>query len=206
MTREELDIWVLASRFRKAIDAAKQAGEFKNDIAFKLFPTRCCGDTCYLLAEFLLEHGIYTEYVEGQKGKQSHAWLVLSDEQILTNKRDRLAKERNCIRNQDETVLFSYQAVIDAINDGTIFNHIYVKPDYRKEIGERLVIDITGDQFSKKKRYLNYDIPVYVGKMDELHDLFEILNVHECNGLRDIATMNVYRMEYLYYEIKRYIE
>lgn len=206
MTREDMDIWVLASRFRKAIDAAKQAGELKNDIVFKSFPNGCCGDACYLLAEFFLEHGIYTEYVEGQKGKQSHAWLVLSDEQILANKRESLARRRICIGNLDEAISFSYQAVIDAINDGTILNNLYVRPDYRKEIEGRLVIDITGDQFCKKKRYLNYDIPVYVGKMDELHDLFEILNVHECNGLREMTMMNICRMEGLYNRIKQYIE
>jgi hypothetical protein len=44
---------------------------------FRTFPRGCCGITCYLLARYLHEQaGQETNYVCGQRGRQSHAWLV----------------------------------------------------------------------------------------------------------------------------------
>ena len=74
MEAYELDkIKVLATSFRGAIEIAKDAGEFDNDFAFPRFPKGCCGDTSDLLAEYLAQQDIYTYYVCGQKGTQSHA-------------------------------------------------------------------------------------------------------------------------------------
>ena len=70
----------LASDFRRAMDNAKNVGAFTRSTSFSEFPRGCCGDTCYLLAEYLLERGIRTEYVWGLKGSQSHAWLVVAEE------------------------------------------------------------------------------------------------------------------------------
>ncbi|MFR8113520.1 hypothetical protein [Faecalibacterium sp.] len=68
MEAYELDkIKVLATSFRGAIEIAKDAGEFDNDFAFPRFPKGCCGDTSDLLAEYLVQHDIYTYYVCGQK-------------------------------------------------------------------------------------------------------------------------------------------
>ena len=39
------DIEQLATQFRKAIDAALEAGEFDNDSIYRRFPRACCGDT-----------------------------------------------------------------------------------------------------------------------------------------------------------------
>ena len=44
--------------FRKAIDWAKHEGKLDNDFIFCRFPCACCGDTCYLLAEYLKTKGI----------------------------------------------------------------------------------------------------------------------------------------------------
>lgn len=57
----------LAHRFRQAIDAAYRAHEFRDDFRFKKFPTGCCGDTSYLLAEYLLQSGSETIWVSLQR-------------------------------------------------------------------------------------------------------------------------------------------
>lgn len=73
----------LATKFRKAIDMALEAGEFAGDSIYRRFPRACCGDTSDLLAQYLLDKGIKTEYVCGTyRGKtdgngQSHAWLMV---------------------------------------------------------------------------------------------------------------------------------
>lgn len=41
------------------------------------------------------------------------------------------------------------------------------------EYAERIVIDITGDQYSSRNDALKYLIPVYVGPKDEFHQLFQ---------------------------------
>ena len=48
----------LVRKFRQAIDAAYRAHEFRDDLHFKKFPTGCCGDASYLLAEYLLQNNI----------------------------------------------------------------------------------------------------------------------------------------------------
>ena len=108
----------LATQFRKAIDMALEAGEFDNDSIYRRFPRACCGDTSDLLAQYLLDKGIKTDYVCGMYwGKtdgngQFHAWLMVD----------------KCI-----------------------------------------IIDITGDQFSGRSTFLNYDKSVYVGEGDDFH-------------------------------------
>ena len=50
-------LYNLATTFRQAIEKANAAGEFDNDMTFYHFPRGCCGDTCYLLAEYLSWNG-----------------------------------------------------------------------------------------------------------------------------------------------------
>ncbi|WP_051560527.1 FRG domain-containing protein [Clostridium beijerinckii] len=52
------DIKRLANQFREAIEVAKEEREFYKDIVFRNFPIGCCGDTCDLLAQFLLDKDI----------------------------------------------------------------------------------------------------------------------------------------------------
>ena len=82
-------IRLLATQFRKAIETAIETEEIKNDICFRNFPLGCCGDTSDLLAQFLLDNGISTIYVNGNfydesdEDKYSHAWLKTCDEIII---------------------------------------------------------------------------------------------------------------------------
>lgn len=78
------DIQYLVTKFRRAIDKAKKNGEFDSDFIFRSFPRGCCGDASDLLGEYLLEHGVRSTYVCGnryfenpEEGTQSHAWLVV---------------------------------------------------------------------------------------------------------------------------------
>lgn len=87
-------IYRLAHEFRVAMNRANDAGLFKQIMRFEDFPRGSCGDTCYLLAEYLLEHNIYTEYVCGTKWPQSHAWLVVTTEEEFEQKRIAKNKKR----------------------------------------------------------------------------------------------------------------
>lgn len=75
-------IYELAKEFRDAIEEAKEDGEFVKDIRFRHFPSGCCDDTCELLAQYLLEHGIGTRQVLGayrdgiSENNTGHAWLI----------------------------------------------------------------------------------------------------------------------------------
>lgn len=42
----------------------------------------------------------------------------------------------------------------------------------------RIIIDITGDQYYDNREFLNYSKSVYVGAMDDFHSLFEFDNRH----------------------------
>ena len=76
------DIYELASIFKSAMIATRDEGFFSIYNDFSHFPRGCCGETCYLLASFLREHGIDTLYVWGDYRTQSHAWLVVNDNRV----------------------------------------------------------------------------------------------------------------------------
>ena len=150
------EIEQFATQFRRAIDLALEAGEFDNDSIYRRFPRACCGDTSDLLAQYLLDKGIKTDYVCGTYwGKpdgngQSHAWLM---------------------------------------------------------VDKYIIIDITGDQFSGKSTFLNYDKSVYVGEGDDFHRLFEVedRDVHEHRGLSALGGFCGPRLWDLYRKIQKYI-
>lgn len=83
------DVNRLTIKFRDAIDAAKNAGDFNKDFSFCNFPIGCCGDASVLLAQFLLASGIRTYYVCGTcrdgsfENIQSHAWLLADKQTII---------------------------------------------------------------------------------------------------------------------------
>jgi hypothetical protein len=54
-----------------------------------------------------------------------------------------------------------------------------------------IIIDITGDQFKYDNNFLNYDKFVYVGEMDDFHELFEVetRNCYEHLGINDLGAM-----------------
>lgn len=90
MVKHTMDnIKQLALQFRKAIELALENGEFDGDKMYRRFPHACCGDTSDLLAQFLLDKGIKTDYVCGTywgdsaENGQSHAWLIVDNHIII---------------------------------------------------------------------------------------------------------------------------
>lgn len=137
----------------------------------------CCGDTSDLLAEYLAQHDIYTYYVCGQKGTQSHAWLVLVNTVTVTTDNsdaDRKYKSLISVYNED--------------NDVMLLRKYY-------NLKDAIIIDITGDQFTNQKCFLYYNIPVYVGFLDDFHKLFRVdqCSIHEPARLWDARCKSLYR-------------
>lgn len=66
-----------------------------------------------------------------------------------------------------------------------------------------LIIDITGDQFWNNELYGRYDIPVYVGEMDDFHSLFpfEKRDVSRNVGLNGLGGSAQARLWMLYKQI-----
>lgn len=71
----------------------------------------------------------------------------------------------------------------------------------------KIIIDITGDQFRYNPIFLNYDKPVYVGVEDDFHRLFEVedRDIHENNGLDSLGGACQRRLNELYQKIIKYI-
>lgn len=147
------DIKQLANQFRKAIEAANEEREFYMD-NFCNFPIGCCGDTCDLLGQFLLDNNIEIYYVQGTyrdglfENIQSHAWL-------LTN--------------------------------------------------NKIIIDITGDQFRYTQHLLNYNKSVYVGPENDFYRLFEVDSIEGYEGIDALGEGCHDRLNKLYRKIMRYI-
>ena len=99
----------LVTRFREAIEKAKEEGCFVSDIPFCHFPRGCCGDASDLLAHYLLQHGISSNYICGNyygddKGfGQSHAWLQLENGIIMDITGDQF-KYNDVFLNYSDTV------------------------------------------------------------------------------------------------------
>ena len=149
----EMEIQGLAAKFRRAIDLAKENGKLNFDDIFRAFPRGCCGDTCYRLGQYLLDHDIASTYVCGNyyydnpEGRwQSHAWIMVNE----------------------------------------------------------LIVDITGDQFKFSQDFIYYNLPVYVGKTDAFHELFEVdkRDIHLLLGLNQVSD---FRLNGLYEIIMQYI-
>lgn len=80
----------LATKFRIAIESAKNNGRFSADQHFRDFPNGCCGITSELLAKFLMENGIKCKltYIVGTYRDyslelSSHAWLKIDNNIIV---------------------------------------------------------------------------------------------------------------------------
>lgn len=65
-------------------------------------------------------------------------------------------------------------------------------------IVDGLIADITGDQFKNNDEFLRYDVPVYVGEMDEFHKLFYISELdHACGiDIYDDHSRGILRTQY----------
>lgn len=155
------DIYELASRFRKAIESAHDKGLFARDIGFDDFPTGSCGDTCYLLAEYLRAFGIDTIWHSGERDMWSHAWLVVKDERVK-KPTPRFFEAPDDIRD-----------ILNLYSGGQYNESVDITRYEENDLQEGLIIDITGDQF------VDYDLPVYVGDMDCFHKSFEFNQAHD---------------------------
>ena len=79
-------LYEIAKNFRDAIEYAQQDPNNKKIPYFQLFPTGTCGETCDILAKYLLEEtelNILIYYISGEfyrnRDFQTHAWLEVSD-------------------------------------------------------------------------------------------------------------------------------
>lgn len=63
-----------------------------------------------------------------------------------------------------------------------------------------IIIDITGDQFKRNALFLCFDKPVYVGKTNEFHELFDVDRIY-----RNCDVNSNTRLFSLYQIIERYL-
>lgn len=158
-----------ATQFKNVMMDLKRVGAFEKDCVFRSFPRGCCGDTCNLLAEFLLSKGIETIYVSGDFNGQSHAWLVVKDDWIIPS-------IKRTIEVSDNIGLIYFQ-----YGGASSFEVINYTED---DIINGLIIDITADQFGKPS--------VYVGYMDDFYQQFEFDRADDYNGLQSGRLKRIY--------------
>lgn len=174
----EQTIFELAQAFKAAAESARDAGMFRDDICFRHFPVGCCGDTCNLLASFLLSHGIKTIYVCGTRYRQSHAWLVLKDNRVKEPTPEFYYPDKSYVR-----ILGQYGGEVSGPIDITRYK--------ARDLTYGLVIDITADQFGEPS--------VYVGKRNDFYLKFTFDFAHVCNRADD------YRLRGLYNSIATFL-
>ena len=176
-----MNLYNLTVIFRQAIEKAKDAGEFDNDIAFWRFPRYCCGDTCYLLAEYLSVYGIRSIYMEMNRGDCSHAWIAIDDGKI----------------KDPRTITYEFPDEIQIVMEGYSASNFPSKGSYTKyeidDFADATIVDITADQFP------DFEIPVFVGSMRSFQYSLEFRNAHLIEGLGSA------RLERLYQKIKQYL-
>ena len=162
--------------FRSAIEAAMEDNQFERDLRFMRFPKGCCGDTCYLLAEFLRNEGVESIWCSTERGDWSHAWLVVKDNRIQLP-----VQKTVSFPEELRPVLANYG--IENPAQG-IVNKNYMFDDLQ----DGLIIDITADQFP------DYNIPVYVGLMDAFHKSFSFIQAYDNFELRDCRLVELYQI------------
>ena len=172
-------LYELVSGFKAAMVQAWDAGDFDSDIAFCKFPRGCCGDTCYLLAEYLLSFGIETVYVCGSELYQSHAWLVIKD--------NRIGKPKSRHYELPDEIRDVFSLYSGSCSSGSIDNTYYDEMD----LINGTIVDITADQFGEN--------PVYVDSMGKFHKRFGFDFAFDCVGVDNPRLRRIYRiiMEYI---------
>ena len=164
---------VFTHEFRTAIISARDANLFSSNDIFAHFPCRCCGDSCYLLAEYLRRKGLRTIYVCGDFDGQTHAWLVLDDE--------RVTQPQPRFYEMPETIKPIFSQYGNEITDP-----ICVTRYEEKDVENGLIIDITADQFGGS--------PVYVGSMNAFYSNFQFRNASLCSKLPNPRLVALYDM------------
>ena len=172
----DIRIEQLVRGFRAAIEVAHNRGFFSNDICFKVFPKGCCGDTSYLLAEFLLRKGVETIWFSAQRGGWGHAWLVIKDTRVTKPTPQMFSWPENIREVVAKYGVEHPEQVIDVTRYG--FDNLR----------NGLIVDITGDQFE------DYNSSVYVGYLDLFHQSFDFIQAHDYNGLNDRRLCFLYQV------------
>lgn len=150
------DIKRLVSKFRDAIDVARDSGDFDKDFSFYKFPRGCCGDTSDLLAQFLLENDIKTYYVCGTyidgsfENHQSHAWLLTDNHTIIDITGDQFKNNPDFL-NYDKSV---YVGVEDD------FHRLFQVED--RDIHENIGLDALGSMCQPRLNKLYKKIIKYI--------------------------------------------
>ena len=172
-------LYELAQHFKTAIVRAWEAGRFDGDIAFYKFPRGCCGDTCYLLAEYLLSFGIETVYVCGSELDQSHAWLVVKD--------NRIEKPKSHHYELSDEIRDVFSLYSGSCSSEFIDNTYYDEMD----LINGTIVDITADQFG--------ECAVYVDSVGMFHKRFAFDFAYDCVGIDNPRLRRIYRiiMEYI---------
>ena len=171
----------LVLKYRTALERAYQDGRFSNDFRFKKFPHGCCGDTCYMLGEFLKRNGIDTIWYSAQREDYSHAWLVVKDNRV----------------SEPTPRSFSWPKEMQVVVAGYGIKNPEEEVDITRyeenDLKGGLIIDITGDQFN------DYDESVFLGKADCFHRAFNFNQAHDYTELDDGRLQELYRIveEYL---------
>ena len=168
------ELIALVKEFRSKMDCAFHEGLFSTDIAFKRFPKGCCGDTCYLLAEFLKSHGINTVYVCSTFRDQSHAWLMLKDNSIHNP-----IPKYYSIPDEIKMLIRTYG---EEVSDESVDISKYEESD----LVNGTLIDITADQFGQA--------PIYIGPMDCFHRKFVFDFAHDYRSLETPRLFNLYHL------------
>ena len=165
------EIYRLAHIFKDAALTARDAGLFRNDVPFRDFPNGCCGDTCYLLATFLLSHGIETIYVCGTRGNQSHAWLVVNDNRVKQPTPEFYYPEKEYVQ-----LIGQYGMETNGPIDITRYK--------ARDLTYGLFIDITADQFGEPS--------VYACSRNDFYRKFTFDFAHVCNGVDNYRLRDLY--------------
>lgn len=163
----------LVGQFRSKINLALDKGKFEKDPCFNRFPKECCGDTCYLLGEYLRLNGFETIYVCGDDHGQTHAWLVLKDFRVK-----KLA-QRVC------TLPKEIAAVYSRYNGNKSCGFIDCTRYEKADLEAGLIIDITADQFG--------ELPVYIGIMNVFYSKFDFCEARDYTGILSERLMHLYQ-------------
>ena len=164
MTDRKIEYY--AKEYRNAIDVARKEGQFISDKWFSKFPESCCGDTSYLLAEYLKTKGIETIWCSGQRGYETHAWLVVKDRRV-----NRPSPRINSFPKEVRNTMNRYGA--------ELFRQEKEATRYLEmDLAKGLIIDITADQFD------DCDISVYVGYSNPFHCTFDFKEAQDYDELK----------------------
>ena len=114
----------------------------------------------------------------------------------------------------DASDLLAHHLLINGIQTDYVCGNYYGNPEDGFQshawlkLPDETIIDITGDQFRYNAEFLNYNIPVYIGGIDDLHALFEVeeRDIRKSVMLKGLGEFCYPRLKQLYDTIIEYID